>query len=249
MKKIIIANWKMNPESIVAARSLLVSSIKKVANSKKIDFLAAAPAAFLADPLFKKHSKRLAGQNIAWSQEGALTGEISGKMLQSLGVKYSIVGHSERRICFFENEETIVLKLHACFEAGLRPILCLGEDADIRCKGLALVKIYLKDQLRQLIAELEHSLLEQIIFVYEPIWTIGGKEADDPKDSAELIEYIKSNLKEFFGVKKPVVLYGGSVNENNIREILTQKAIDGVMVGGASIDAKEFSKIIKNANI
>jgi triosephosphate isomerase len=249
MKKMIVANWKMNPETIVAGRSLLSRSLKAVAKNKSLEFLAAAPAPFLGDPAFKKQAKRLAGQNVSSCESGALTGEFSAKMLASIGVKYSIVGHSERRECFFENEEIIAMKIRACFEAGVTPVLCLGESMENRRKGLDLVKIYLKDQLRQIISGLEHSLIAKIIFVYEPVWAIGGKEPDDPENSAELIDYLKSSLKEFFGVTKPKVLYGGSVDSSNIRAILSKKPIDGVLVGRASINPVEFAKLVKNVKI
>jgi triosephosphate isomerase len=249
MKKMIVANWKMNPETIISGKSLLNRSLTIAAKNKAVDFLAAVPAPFMADPAFKKHAGYLAGQNISWCQNGALTGEFSAVMLRSLGIKYSIIGHSERRACFLENEETINLKLKACFEAGLKPILCIGEIMEIRRKGLDLVKIYLKDQLRQAIAGLEHSLIGKIIFVYEPVWAVGAKEADNPKDSAELIGYLKTMLKDFFGVAKPTILYGGSVDSANIKEILKEKSIDGVLVGRASVNIEEFSKMIKNAKI
>ncbi|MCL5261897.1 MAG: triose-phosphate isomerase [Patescibacteria group bacterium] len=249
MRKTIIANWKMNPETISVGRSLLSRSLTAVSKNKSLDFLAAVPAPFLADPAFRRQASHLAGQNVSWRQNGALTGEFSAKMIKSLGVKYSIVGHSERRECFFENEETVAMKVRACFEVGIVPILCIGESMEIRRKGLELVKIYLKDQLRQTISGLEHSLISKIIFVYEPVWAVGGKEPDDPKSSAELIDYLKSALQEFFGVEKPKVLYGGSVDGSNIRAILSQKPIDGVLVGRASVDPAEFAKIVKNAKI
>jgi triosephosphate isomerase len=249
MKKLIIANWKMNPETITIGKSLFNRSLAIVAKNKEIDFLAAVPAPFLADTDFKRRAKYLAGQNVSWSKSGALTGEFSAVMLRSLGVRYSIVGHSERRACFFENEEIINMKLKACFEAGLTPTLCIGEIIEIRRKGLDLVRIYLKDQLRQAISGLEHSLINKIIFVYEPVWAIGAETADNPKDSAELIDYLKSTLKDFFGIVKPKVLYGGSVHSGNIQEILRQNPIDGVLVGRASIDIKEFSRMVKNARI
>jgi triosephosphate isomerase len=249
MKKLIVANWKMNPETIAEARSLLSRSLAAISKNKSIDFLAAVPAPYIGDAAFKKRAKYLAGQNVSWAENGALTGEFSAKMIYSLGVKYAIVGHSERREYFFENEEIIAKKIQKCFEAGIRPILCVGESMAIRRKGLDLVKIYLKDQLRQIIAGTEHSLISKIVFVYEPVWAVGAEEADDPESSAELINHMKSTLKEFFGLPKPKVLYGGSVDGSNIREIFAQKPIDGVLAGRASIDPGEFAKLVKNAKI
>lgn len=249
MKKLIVANWKMNPETIADARSLLSRSLAAASKNKSVDFLAAVPAPFLADAAFKKRAKYLAGQNVSWGQNGALTGEFSAKMLYSLGVKYAIVGHSERREYFFENEEIIAKKIRSCFEAGIKPILCIGESTAIRRKGLDLIKMYLKDQLRQIISGMEHSFIPKIVFVYEPVWAVGAEEPDDPESSAELISHMKSTLNEFFGVPKSKVLYGGSVDSSNIREILAKKPVDGALVGRASIDPAEFTKLVKNAKI
>lgn len=190
-------------------------------------------------------------QNVSWEEEGPFTGEVSPVMARKMGAKYAIIGHSERREFLGESDEVIAAKVRAALEAGVTPILCVGEPKSVRKKGLAAAKAYVKKQLSadmKLIRNSKFKTRNSFVVAYEPIWAIstsgGGKET--PEDAAEMINFIRA-----FAVKslksKVYCLYGGSVNSKNVGGFLAIKEIDGALVGGASLRPEEFRKMVKIA--
>ncbi len=177
---------------------------------------------------------RLGAQNLHWEPSGAFTGEISGDMLNEFGVRYVIVGHSERRQYFGETDETVNLRLKAAQMCGLTPILCVGETKQQRDVG-ATEKI--------IRSQLEHDLVgvdqQQLVIAYEPIWAIGTGDTCETGEANRVIGVIRSQLSN----PNVSIQYGGSVKPNNIDEIMAQPEIDGVLVGGASLDADGFARI------
>lgn len=244
-KKIIIANWKMNP-SFAEEATRLVKGILAQTLPKNIELIIAPPFVYL--DLVKKNFKKevkLAAQNISWGERGAYTGEISGLMLKNIGCDYAIIGHSERRYKIGETDEMINLKLKAAFKAGLNPILAIGEKE----RGGDIVKV-LNSQIKSALDGVEASEIGRLIIAYEPVWAVGTGLSDTPDhalSSALLIRKIVGNLyTPDFAIDLPV-LYGGSVTAENSADFIGQVGINGALVGGASLNIEEFLKIIKSA--
>ncbi len=237
--KLVIANWKMNPKNEAAALALA-----KVADAEGV--VVCPPFPFV--PALAKKLKRadLGVQDIGAEEEGAFTGQVSGKQVKGYGVGYAIVGHSERRR-LGEGNDLIAKKVMAALKAGITPILCVGESRDEHVTGRT--KEIVERQL-----ELGLSLLgrqvpaAKVVIAYEPVWAISGgdplSESDTPENAANVIAYIRERLKH--APVRATVIYGGSVNAENVTSFLNQEGIDGVLVGGASI-RPEFKTIIKSA--
>ena len=178
---------------------------------------------------------RLGAQNVHWATEGAYTGEISGAMLTEIGVRYVIIGHSERRQYFGETDETVNLRLKAAQQYGLLPILCVGETKEQRQAGET--ETVITSQLeRDLLGVDQHNL----VIAYEPIWAIGTGDTCESQEANRVIGLIRHQLQN----PHVSILYGGSVKPENIDEIMAQSEIDGVLVGGASLDSKGFARIV-----
>jgi triosephosphate isomerase len=249
MQKLIIANWKMNPvgesEALVLAKKIDASNV-----------VIAPPFIFLKT--IKKLVKKawLGAQDVFWENSpaggSAYTGEVSPDQLKSFGVRYVIIGHSERR-ALGETDEVINKKVKAALAAGLKVILCVGEPIERgftrTSRGLTRnereAKKYVKNQLTKDLRGVKSSVISHrsLVIAYEPIWAIGTGRGDKPEDTAEMAKYIKKLLviSYKFRVK---VLYGGSVTSKNVAGFLSQKEIDGALVGGVSSKPKEFQKII-----
>ncbi len=178
---------------------------------------------------------RLAAQNIHWEDSGAYTGEISGPMLKDTGIMYVIVGHSERRQYFGETDETVNLRLKAAQRHSFVPILCVGETKEQRDAGET--EAVIEGQLEKDLVDIDQS---QLVIAYEPIWAIGTGETCASKEANRVIGLIRSQLD----YKHTTIQYGGSVKPNNIDEIMAQPEIDGVLVGGASLDPVGFARIV-----
>jgi triosephosphate isomerase len=178
---------------------------------------------------------RLGAQNIHWTEEGAYTGEISGPMLAEIGVSYVVVGHSERRQYFGETDETVNLRLKAAQKFGLTPILCVGETKQQRDAG---------ETEKLIVAQLDKALVDidqsNLVIAYEPIWAIGTGDTCEATEANRVIGLIRDRLQN----KNVSIQYGGSVKPNNIDEIMAQPEIDGVLVGGASLEAAGFARIV-----
>jgi triosephosphate isomerase len=195
--------------------------------------------------LFASYPIRLGAQNVYWEPKGAFTGEISPSMLKDLGCRYVIVGHSERRHILGETGEMVAKKVRAVLDEGLKPILCVGETLAERERGDAL-KVN-SEMTRDGLSQVKKDEASRVVIAYEPVWAIGtGKEAR-PQDAAEVVSRIRETVDSLFGtgVAEDVrVLYGGSVKSTNIRSFMTREEIDGALVGGASLDALEFARLV-----
>ncbi len=183
------------------------------------------------------HNSRvqLGAQNVHWEDEGAYTGEISGSMLTEVGVRYVIVGHSERRQYFGETDETVNQRLLAAQRHGLTPILCVGETKQQRDAGET--ELLIATQLKKDLVEVDQ---QNLVIAYEPIWAIGTGDTCEATDANRVIGLIRSQLK----VSDVPIQYGGSVKPNNIDEIMAQPEIDGALVGGASLEPPSFARIV-----
>jgi len=250
MKKLIIANWKMNhglTESIRSASGLL----KKVEADKTINNEVILCPAFFAlaqvNEIIKTSKIKLGAQDVFWEERGAYTGEVSAKNLIDLGCSYVIIGHSERRQYFNETNEIVNKKIKAVLSHhGLTPIVCIGETLEQKNTGQR--EGVLWRQLTDGLAGLDIAS-KKIVIAYEPIWAIGTGEAISPSEADNVHKTIKSILRKMFGDKTEInfkVIYGGSVDENNAKELLKYDDVEGLLVGGASLEPERFYKIIKN---
>ncbi len=287
MQKLIVANWKMNPDSLEQAVSLAkkieqgilktkagsTPSIdsRRTSSPQAVEVVIAPPFPFLESVKHQLSSVKLGAQDVFWQQGGPYTGEVSAAMLKNLGVSYVIVGHSERRHWLGETDEMINKKVSACLKAGLKVVLCVGEPTERgltrTSRGLTRNRKSAKNYVRkQLEIDLRGAgfLLNKksprrsafglresaLVVAYEPAWAIStGKhgKADTPQNALDMIKFIKSFLHPPSSILHPRVLYGGSVTSQNIGDFIQYKEIDGALVGGASLKAEEFNKIILRA--
>lgn len=188
----------------------------------------------------------LGGQDVFWEKQGAFTGEVSPAMLADAGCRYVIIGHSERRQYFGEIDGAVNKKVMAALAAGLIPIVCVGETLEEREAGET--ELVIAKQLDGGLAELTQAQLEKTVIAYEPVWAIGTGRTASAEDANSVCDYIRRRLANHFGMdvaQKVRIQYGGSVKAENIAELMAQSDIDGALVGGASLDAVGFSKIIK----
>ena len=181
-----------------------------------------------------------------WEEKGAYTGEVSAPMLKSIGVEYVIIGHSERRQYFAETDETVNKKIKSALAHGLKPIVCVGETLEQREAGET--EKVVTNQIAKAFEGIEASDLEKIIVAYEPIWAIGTGKTATKEDANATIMQIRKKLAEIYGQNEAegvIIQYGGSVKSSNAKELFEMSDIDGGLVGGASLKAEEFSKIVK----
>lgn len=194
---------------------------------------------------FKGTDIMVGAQNVHFAEDGAYTGEISVRMLEEIGVDFCIIGHSERRQYFAETDETCNLKLKKLFESRIRPILCVGESLEERDAGQAFDKV--KGQLTADLDGIEASDIKRLVIAYEPIWAIGTGRTASPEQAEEMCAFIRSMLIEMYDEEtadEAIIQYGGSVKPANATEIINMEEIDGALVGGASLKAKDFMEIV-----
>ena len=188
---------------------------------------------------------KVCAQNVYFEEEGAFTGEVSPGMLSELGTDYVIVGHSERRQIFGESDRVINKKVHAVFDQGMRPILCIGETEDQRADGKT--KSVLRDQLKKDLRGLTEAQAGEMIIAYEPIWAIGTGESASPEDAQAGCKFSRDQVREIVGDEAGEnvrLQYGGSIKPHNADELMNQPDIDGGLVGSASLDPESFAEII-----
>ena len=243
-KPLIAGNWKCF--KTLSEAMLLVRKVRKGCVSS-VDILVAPPFTVLyaVSRELQGSPIEVAGQNVHWEAQGAWTGEISAEQLLDAGCKYAIVGHSERRQYFGETPGTVNNRLHRCFETDLIPILCIGESLKERESGQAKDRI-LRD-LGHCLKGLTAFCVSRMIVAYEPVWAIGTGLTATPEIAQKAHFWIRDwfNGKYSSEISNGLrILYGGSVNPDNIADLMKQPDIDGVLVGGASLDAKSFLKII-----
>lgn len=250
MKKrnLVVANWKMNPETAEEAKKIFNASRTSAKSFRNTDVVICPPFVYLAALSKLDHPKNLylGVQNIAAENKGAFTGEVSGVMVKNLGADFVIIGHSERR-ALGETNEIIKKKLQIAFDARLTPILCIGEK--VRDKEGAYLE-FIKNQIKECLAGLQKKNLVGLIIAYEPIWAIGKsyREAMSPTDVHEMTLFIKKIAGEVFGkdiADSFKILYGGSVEAGNDDMVMEHGNVDGFLVGHASLNPVQFSAILK----
>lgn len=249
MPKLIAANWKENPASELAALKLFWEVTKVVQDRERgnSNVVICPPFIYLqkiAEAYRSMQSKRgfaIGVQDIFWEEKGAFTGGIGPKMIRSLGATYAIIGHSERRKYLQETDTMINKKIKLAVKDKLNVILCVGEPLAVRKKGITAAESFVNNQLKKDLA----GVRGKITIAYEPIWAIGTGKNDSPEDAWQMARFIKKSVTGI-GMRGAKVLYGGSVNGKNIRDYVQYKDVDGALVGGASLKAGEFKKIIQN---
>ncbi len=231
--------------------SLYVHQLSKLVKNHRDVEVVLAPTALTLQSLSLQINYRqfkLAAQNFYWRDMGAYTGEISAAQLNGI-VQYGLVGHSERRHVFNESDKDIRAKVQAAIRNNLRPVLCIGETAFERSEGETAAVLH--DQLIGGLANITSEELKDVIIAYEPVWAIGSGQNAMPEDVSGAIRSIRAQIKHLYGAKAAdeiQVLYGGSVTSSSATAYLDLPDVDGLLVGGASLDAREFSEIIKKAH-
>lgn len=244
-KPIIAGNWKMHYTIDEAVK--VANELKDLVKDAKADVVICAP--YLQLPALVKELEgtniKVGAQNMHFEEKGAFTGEISPNMLTSLGVEYVIIGHSERRQYFNETDETVNLKLKAAYKHGLKPILCVGESLENRENGTT--KTVIENQINKDFSEISAEDAMNTVIAYEPIWAIGTGKTATSEQANETIADIRNMVLNLYGEKVAEAVriqYGGSVKPNTIKEQMAMSDIDGALVGGASLVADDFSKIV-----
>lgn len=247
-KQIAAANWKMNL-NLQQADDLLNEIVSKnIQLSEDQQAVFAVPFPYLLLTKEKiKNSKNffVAAQNCYTQESGAFTGEVSAAMLSSIGIEYVIIGHSERREYFSEDNQILAQKVDVCLKNNLKPIFCCGESLEIREKGSQ--NQFVENQLKETLFHLEASAISGFVIAYEPIWAIGTGKTATAEEAQEMHAYVRNVFAEKYGndvAQSISILYGGSVKANNAKEIFGKPDVDGGLVGGASLNGNEFSEII-----
>ena len=251
-KAIVAANWKMNM-TVAETASYIPTLLAETGDDTEVDVVLIPPFTSLpkaSELISGANSLKLGAQNMSAEKSGAFTGEISAAMLRELFVRYVVIGHSERRQLFGETDRTINAKLHAAHEATLKPIFCVGETLEQRDGGQ--VAAVLLRQLREGLAGVDHKHIQETVVAYEPVWAIGTGRNATPAQAQEAHALIRSELAQITDAavaERVRIQYGGSVKPSNAAELLSQPDIDGALVGGASLDPRDFAEIVKAARL
>jgi len=247
-KKIVAGNWKMN--KLVAEGVTLVQELNSFMAGYKTNakVVIGVPFTHISQcvDIVDEDNVFISAQNCSEYDSGAYTGEVSVQMIKSLGLKYVIVGHSERREFFGDTDELVGIKAIKCLENGISPIVCCGETLEERESGNHFNVI--KRQLLKAFIGVQRSSIFDVVIAYEPIWAIGTGQTASPEQAQEIHAYIREVIGEMYSVEiasEISILYGGSVKPNNAAELFSQNDIDGGLVGGASLKFEDFMQIIK----
>lgn len=251
-QKIVAANWKMNL-TFQEANALIseVTNILKDEKRNNAEVIFAVPFVYVyyLSNFLKNHPFEIAAQNCSEYEKGAYTGEVSAQMLASVGAKWVIVGHSERRLYYHETYRIIGEKVQRALQAGLKVIFCCGELSEIRNKNEHVE--YVENQLEGSLAELKPEQMQDVVIAYEPVWAIGTGKNATAQQAQEMHAVIRKYLEKKFGsqvAKNTSILYGGSINAQNAKSLFACPDVDGGLVGGASLKAREFAEIVKVYN-
>ena len=248
-RKVIAGNWKMNmlPNEAIE----YIQEFSGLVENSENEVILCVPYTDLFYCLMNAQGTniKIGAQNMHWAENGAYTGEVSPKMLKSIGVEYVIIGHSERRQYYGETDETVNKKLKAAFENGLKPIVCVGETLEEREAGKTAEIITTQTKLA--LDGLSNEQVKNTIIAYEPIWAIGTGKTATSEDANNSIKEIRKEISNIYGndvADNVIIQYGGSVKSSNAKELFTTSDIDGGLVGGASLKPDEFSKIVNYNN-
>ena len=244
-KKVIAGNWKMNmlPDETIK----FIEELKPLVKDTNNEVILCVPYTDLFYALLTAQNTniKIGAQNMHFEEKGAYTGEVSGKMLKAINVEYIIIGHSERRQYFNETDETVNKKIKAAFNYGLKPIVCVGETLEERESGKTTDIITKQTELA--LEGLTEEQVENTIIAYEPIWAIGTGKTATSEDANNSVKEIRNKIAKIYGqnvADRVIIQYGGSVKSSNAKELFEMSDIDGGLVGGASLKADEFSKIV-----
>ena len=246
-KKIVAGNWKMNND-LSETRSLLEEILEEhMPKDVKVMVAPSFTNLHLAHILLLKSSIEVIAQNMHESEGGAFTGEVSADMLKALGVETVILGHSERRAYFHETNRLLSKKVTTAIKNNMTAIFCIGEELTDRKAGNHFEVV--KKQLEEGLFHISVSDWQHIILAYEPVWAIGTGETASPEQAQEMHAFIRNTISEFYSqavADQVSILYGGSVNQDNAREIFSQSDVDGGLIGGAALKAKSFISIVNS---
>ena len=244
-KKVIAGNWKMNmlPNEAID----YIQEFAPLVENSDAEVILCVPYTDLFYCLMNVQNTniKIGAQNMHFEEKGAYTGEVSGKMLKSIGVEYVIIGHSERREYFAETDESVNKKIKIAFENELKPIVCVGEKLEQREQGIA--EKIITEQTKLALEGLSKEQVKNTIIAYEPIWAIGTGKTATSEDANNSIKAIRNKIAEIYGAdiaEEVIIQYGGSVKSSNAKELFTTSDIDGGLVGGASLKPDEFAKIV-----
>lgn len=246
-KKIVAGNWKMNYD--LAETEFFLVDLKKQVFPEKVTVMIAPSFTNLSHSFksLREHPVEVVAQNMHQNAKGAFTGEISAAMLKSVGVNTVIIGHSERRAYFNENNSILAEKVDSALDNEMKIIFCIGEELEDRKNGTHFDLI--KNQLTEGLFHVSEGDWEEIVVAYEPVWAIGTGETASPEQAQEMHRFIREVIAENYSNKvaeKVSILYGGSVKPDNAKEIFGQPDVDGGLVGGASMEVKSFMDIINS---
>lgn len=250
-RKLIAGNWKMNlnvKDSEKLAREITEKTDNKFLKDTDVLICPAFISIDAVAKIINNSGIKLGAQNLFYENDGAYTGEISASMLISAGCEYVIIGHSERRTHIHETNQILNKKILKSLEAGLKPVLCVGETLIEREDEI--YEGIIEKQIREALAEVTEEQMKNVIIAYEPVWAIGTGLTATPEQASTMHGFIGKIVHNLYGEKTANelrILYGGSVNEKNSDEMLSACGVDGALVGGASLKADEFIKIIKSA--
>ena len=245
-KKVIAGNWKMNMLPNEAMN--FINGLAPMVKNANCEVILCVPYTDLFYSLLTVQDTniKIGAQNMHWEERGAYTGEIAPQMLKCINVEYVIIGHSERRAYFLETDETVNKKIKSAIAHELKPILCVGET--LKQKELGLAEEVITQQTELALDGLSKEQVEKVIIAYEPIWAIGTGKVATKEDANERVMQIRNKIASLYGkevAQNVTILYGGSVNAQNAKELFNTSDIDGALVGGASLELDEFQKIIK----
>ena len=249
-KTIIAGNWKMNKTATETKK--FAEDLKAIMpKAKWCDVVVCVPFVNIPAALraFKDMRVAVGAENLFYEPSGAYTGEVSADMLKDLGVKYVIIGHSERRQYFGETDITVNKKVHAALEAGLHPIICVGESLEQREMGVTMDLISL--QVKSAFAGVPAEKARKCVVAYEPIWAIGTGKTATAEQANEVCNVIRATIRHLYGARvarSVTIQYGGSMNPKNAAELLAQPDVDGGLIGGAALKPDQFVEIINAAN-
>ena len=243
---IIAGNWKMN--NTIAEAQKLIGELKPLVADAAAEVVICVPYSAIqkAAELTAGSNIAVGAENVAWADKGAFTGEISAAMLKEVGATYVIIGHSERRQMFGETDETVRARTAQALKNGLKPIVCVGELLGERESGKT--EEVVRRQTEGAFAGLTAADMENVVIAYEPVWAIGTGKTATAEQANETIAYIRSVVKNMFGARVADALriqYGGSMNPANATALMAQPDIDGGLIGGASLKAEDFAKVVK----
>ena len=246
-KKIVAGNWKMNNN--LSETIKLIDDLKIHINGNNVKVMIAPAFTFLQTAVkqIDGYDIEVISQNVNNNDSGAYTGEVSTKMLKSIGVNTTLIGHSERRAYYNEDYELLLNKLKHSIECGMNVIFCFGEELSDRKSQNHFTVV--KNQLDKTVMKVDKSSWKKIILAYEPVWAIGTGETASAEQAQEMHEYVRKCISESFGKEisnNVSILYGGSVKPNNASEIFSKKDVDGGLIGGAALNASDFSKIVES---